>query len=224
MRQILSETERSSIRGDIYKNDNAKSIAWNDGKIRFFVKKSTGRNVLDLGCIDHAPKNIKSRFSLHAALNERAKKLVGLDYYEEGVTELVSQGWNVVYGDAQEFEFDDLFEIITAGDLIEHLPNLQGFFESCHKSLMPDGKLVLSTPNPWCWKYILYFIVFGRMHKINQEHVTWLCEETIVLLGKRFGFKVVDKAFSSRRWWELIVPLPKHLKHTTLNLEMAKSR
>ena len=42
--------------------------------------------------------------------------------------------------------------------------------------------------------------------------------------GKRFGVKVVDKAFSSRRWWELIVPLPKHLKHTTLNLEMAKSR
>jgi SAM-dependent methyltransferase len=221
-KQVLSQDERQSIRSDIYSTLKNEETDINDKKISFFMLHTAGRKVLDLGCVDHNESNWKSRYWLHKAIRISAKSVIGLDYYKDGVDKLKELGFNVTEGDAQSFKFNELFEVVTAGDLIEHLPNLDGFFNSINNSLVSDGKLVITTPNPWCWKYFLYHVFRRKLTPVNREHVTWFCLQTLENLAGRYGFIILKHEYSSRRFYEKIIPLPSHLKHTTLGVVFKK--
>lgn len=220
--QVLSTDERRSIRSDLYNASKDEESDTTDKKIAFFMRHSNGRKVLDLGCIDHDESNYKSRFWLHKAIRISAKSLIGLDYYSDGVEKLKAFGFNVIEGDAQSFKFNERFDVVTAGDLIEHLPNLDGFFKSINGCLENDGKLVITTPNPWCWKYFLYHVFRGKLTPVNREHVTWFCLQTLENLAGRYGFTMSEYEYSSRRFYERIMPLPSHIKHTTLGVVFNK--
>lgn len=222
-RQFISDTERQLIRKDLYQTNQVESIKLNDGKLRFFIKNCKDKKVLDLGCVDHNPENYKSGFWLHKAISAYASSCIGLDYYKDGVNYLNNAGFNVVSADAQNFDLNETYDVIAAGDLIEHLTNFDGFFYSCWRHLVNDGLLLISTPNPWCWKYIMYYAFNRKMNRINPEHTVWFCERTLQLMAKRFGFSVSSVSFCSRRWWEKIIPLPSHLKHTTVNMVLTKT-
>jgi len=220
--QVLSKDERRNIRSDIYGASENEESNFKDKKISFFMRHTFGRKVLDLGCVDHDENNWKSRYWLHKAIKISAQSLIGLDYYKDGVDKLRALGFNVVEGDAQSFLLDDHFDVVTAGDLIEHLPNLDGFFKSVYSVLVDEGELVITTPNPWCWKYFLYHVFYRKLTPVNREHVTWFCLQTLENLAGRYGFVISSYEYSSRRFYERIVPLPSHLKHTTLGVVFKK--
>lgn len=221
-KQFLSDAERKTIRSDLYLTGSPESSDLSDAKIAFFVKWTKNKRVLDLGCVDHSEENWMSRYWLHKAICMSSSHTIGLDYYGKGVSELQKLGFNVIEGDAQDFSFDEKFDVVTAGDLIEHLPNLDGFFKSIFNVLDDQGLLLLTTPNPWCWKYLAYHLAYKKLDKVNGEHVSWFCLQTISNLSRRYGFEVVEHEYSSRRFYEKVIPLPAHLKHTTLNLVLKK--
>lgn len=222
MKQHISDRKRIEIRSDIYKRQSVEPPDFSDGKIAFFCEFAKDMTVLDLGCVDHNPENYRSRFWLHKALCAVATRCVGLDFYAPGVEALNDQGFEVVCADAQSFVLDEQFDVVTAGDLVEHLENPGGMFASSREALKPAGLFVVSSPNPWCWKYILYHIFKRRLDRINPEHVAWFCPVTLNLLGARFKFVEVEIKYFSRRWWERIIPLPAHLKHTTFAISFKK--
>lgn len=80
-------------------------LEWSDKKIQFLSDKVKGKNVLDIGCVCHNPENYNSRFNVHRALKERAGRLTGLDLYKPGVDYLNARGFNVIHGDACNFDF-----------------------------------------------------------------------------------------------------------------------
>jgi 2-polyprenyl-3-methyl-5-hydroxy-6-metoxy-1,4-benzoquinol methylase len=221
-KQILTDTERQSIRSDLYSRAHEEVVDVSDKKIAFFMRHTLGKKVLDLGCVDHNENNWKSRYWLHKAIKLSAESVRGLDYYSEGVEKLRGLGFDVVEGDAQSFKFDSAFDVVTAGDLIEHLPNLDGFFKSINGALDIDGKVVITTPNPWCWKYAGYHTIFRKLLPINREHVSWFCLQTLENLIGRYGFVLIDFEYSSRRGYERWMPLPSHIKHTTLGVVLKK--
>lgn len=55
------------------------------------------------------------------------KKSVGLEIDEESVKKLKSEGYSVLQGDAQNFDINQKFDVLVAGELIEHLDN-QAYF------------------------------------------------------------------------------------------------
>ena len=222
-KQVLSDHERKLIRSNLYAARKDEETEVRDKKISFFMRHTKGKKVLDLGCVDHNENNWKSRFWLHKAIRLSAEYLVGLDYYPLGVIRLKELGFNVVEGDAQSFSFNEEFDVVTAGDLIEHLPNLEGFFLSVANVLCDNGRLIITTPNPWCWKYVLYHFFNPKLTPVNREHVAWFCLQTLENLSARFGFTIIEHEYSSRRLYERIIPLPAHLKHTTLNLVLKKN-
>ena len=222
MKQILSANERKSIRADIYKSDASQDIDYSDGKIQFFIKHCKGKKILDLGSVDHFEGNWKSKYWLFKALADNSGEIIGLDYYKEGVAALNNEGFNIIFGDAQDFDLKETFDVITAGDLIEHLPNLDGFIASISKALKDHGTLIISTPNPWCWKYISYHILRGKLKPVNREHIAWFCLQTIDNLFSRYDFEIIDSSFTSRRLFERVIPLPHRIKHTTLNVLLRK--
>jgi 2-polyprenyl-3-methyl-5-hydroxy-6-metoxy-1,4-benzoquinol methylase len=218
--QILSEVERKNIRADLHKKQDMGSnsdLKYNK-KIKFFLKYTEGKSVLDLGSVDHYEGNYKSQDWLFKALVNNSKSIVGLDYYEKGVVALQKLGFNIIYGDAQDFKFNTNFDVVTAGDIIEHLTNLDGFLKCVSNVLQPGGILVISTPNPWCWKYVLYHLLIGKLTPINKEHTAWFCVQTLTQLLNRYNFEIIEHKYSSHRLYENLILLPKNIKHTTLNL------
>jgi SAM-dependent methyltransferase len=214
--EIYDENYRKKLRNDVH---NKKSILQSQrNKAKFFQTYCKNKKVLDLGSLDHHPKNAKSEAWLFSYLQEVSSSILGLDYNKAGVKELQKDGYPIVFGDAQSFHFKEKFDVVTAGDLIEHLLDLNGFFISIKNILKKKGSLVLSTPNPWCWKYILYHLLKARLYPINREHTAWFCIQTLIQLSGRFGFKYANHIYSSERAYENFMPLPTNLKHTTLNI------
>jgi len=197
-------------------NDFSEEIAFNDHKIVFVLKHCRDKDVLDLGCVQHNPENYKSRFWLHKALKSVARSLEGIDLYEPGVSYLNSIGFNVSLGDAQAINKDRKYDVIVAGDLIEHLEDFSGFFESCKKHLKQNGKLIISTPNPWYWRNIVKALLFSRVSN-NPEHTTWFCPVTLEQLAARHDLKIVDIEFGSRYLRDRLLPLPRGIKHTSFH-------
>ena len=56
---------------------------------------------------------------------------------------------NWVVGSAEDpLSFvDGLFDVVVASEIIEHLLNLDGFLDECHRILRPGGQMIVSTPN-----------------------------------------------------------------------------
>lgn len=199
------------------KRDFSEEIAFDDHKIRFAVSYCQGKDVLDLGCVQHNPENYKSRYWLHKALAEVSKTLEGLDLYEDGVEYLQRLGYHVYFGDAEKFDLGKRYDVIVAGDIIEHLENLRGFLKSCRSHLRRGGGVILiSTPNPWYWRNVLKALFFGRVSN-NPEHTLWMCPVTLGQLLARHNLKLEHWHYGSRYMKDKLMPLPKGLKHTSFH-------
>jgi 2-polyprenyl-3-methyl-5-hydroxy-6-metoxy-1,4-benzoquinol methylase len=201
--------------------DGKDVINFADDKIAYITKRCEGKEVLDLGCVQHTRNAYLSKNWLHKAIVKVAKTAKGLDLYGDGVKALQAQGYDVVHGDAQNFDIGMQYEVVVAGDLIEHLSNFDGFFNSVRKHLRDDGILLIATPNPWHWVRCLRSAI-GQRIIVNPEHTTWFCPDTVRLIGGRFGFEVVDVNYGSERLKDSILPFPKTFRHQSFFATLRK--
>lgn len=202
--------------------DKDEPSDFSDSKIAFFAKHCEGKSVLDLGCVEHNPENYRSRYWVHKALRIVSQDVLGLDLYEEGVVYLNEMGFNVVVGNAEAFALGRTFDVICAGDLVEHLANPGGMFESARSHLVAGGKVLVTTPNPWYWRFIVKASVSYDVRP-NPEHTCWFCPRTLSHLASRYGFRLDSISFGSRFLRDRILPMPRVLKHTTFFASFVKS-
>lgn len=201
--------------------DFAGPIAFNDHKIKFVVERCRGKNVLDLGCVQHNPRNYGSKYWLHKAIASVAESIVGVDLYEAGVEYLNKGKFNVIVADVQCFNLNRTFDVIVAGDVIEHLENFDGFLESCKRHMKNHSILLISTPNPWYWKNIVKAALTTEVSN-NPEHTCWFCPRTLRQLCNRHGLKLGEIVFGSRYLRDRLMPFPKGLRHTSFHMEIFK--
>lgn len=97
--------------------------------------------VLEIGCdLAATLLEIKNR--------NRAFEIYGVEINENAV-ELAKYVANVKYGNIEKLEipFDEKFDYIIFGDVLEHLHNTEKVIEFCKSILNPDGYIVASIPN-----------------------------------------------------------------------------
>ena len=161
-----------------------------------------GSRVLDIGVVQHDPNKFTRDDWLHKHLYEKARYVLGLDIDTEGVSELEKRGFNVEVGDAEQLELGNTFDVITAGEIIEHLDKPGAFLQGAANHLEPNGRLILSTPNPWALKHV-YWALTGDV-PINPEHTAWYCPRTLSQLLGRYGFDASCQLIDKRpRVWSL---------------------
>lgn len=200
--------------------DFSDTIAFGDHKIKFITKYCHQKDVLDLGCVEHDPQNYQSRYWSHKALKSVARSVLGMDIYKEGVDFLVAKGFNVVHGDAQNFYLGSKFDVIVAGDLIEHLENFDGFLECSREHMHRDSRLLISTPNPWYWRFIVKAVLLKEVPN-NPEHTCWFCPRTLRQLVRRHDLDITEIVFGSRYLRDRLMPLPRGWKHTSFHAAIA---
>jgi 2-polyprenyl-3-methyl-5-hydroxy-6-metoxy-1,4-benzoquinol methylase len=157
--------------------------------IKEYVKD---KSVLDIGCVSNHKKRHWNFGKLHKFLVKYSKKVVGLDINKEGVKQLSAEGYNIIYGNAENFKLNEKFDVIVAGELIEHLNNQGLFLENCYNHLKENGYLLLTTPNVFGIRRIISAIfrcLTLSEFKVNPEHTLWHDKNTLIQICKRFKFK-----------------------------------
>jgi SAM-dependent methyltransferase len=193
-------------------------IDFSDRKTAYVTERCRGKRVLDLGCVMHEPDAVGSRYFLHRAIHAVAARTVGLDLHGPGVANLVAQGFDVRVGDAEHFDLGEKFDVIVAGDIVEHLSNLDGFLRSVDAALDGGGTLIVQSPNPWYWRAVVKSILHVEVPN-NPEHTCWFCPRTWRQLVDRYGFTIRDIDFNGRYRRDLLMPLPRGIKYPAWSLE-----
>jgi len=145
-----------------------------------------GRSVLDVGCASRYGRDDW----LHGLLARDTTDLVGVDLNAKVIGELQNAGYDVRLADAQDFDLGRQFDVVFAGEIIEHLDNVHGFLSSLRRHLAPGGRLVLTTPNAF---YVGNFIYrLGGHARVHPQHTAWYCETTLRRVLAVNGFATVD--------------------------------
>lgn len=133
--------------------------------------------ILHVGCARHDEER-RSQANLHDYLLEFLEdtcsgecELIGIDILEEEITLMQSEGYNVQRMDAEDLEFDEPFDAIVTGEVIEHLANPGKFLVEATENLASDGRLVLTTPNPDGFAYFRKALL---SQPNNPTHTCWI--------------------------------------------------
>jgi 2-polyprenyl-3-methyl-5-hydroxy-6-metoxy-1,4-benzoquinol methylase len=175
----------------------------NNQKYEFGDKKEiilsyiTGKEVLDLGCVDHNlewAKQGKGTSWLHNIIKTGSKYCLGVDLEENEIEFLKKQGDNVVCANVEILDLPDKdFDVAIAGELIEHLDNPGMFLQSIKKHLKDDGRLILTTPSPWFIKTLINVVLKNKVI-INSTHTCYFDPTTLSYLLERNGY-IIEKIF-----------------------------
>lgn len=155
-------------------------------RFRQLQKFYQGKDILDIGCA----VGYKKEDWMHKNIKAIANSIYGLDLDQQSVDEIKSMGFDVEQGNAQDFNLSKKFNMVHAGELIEHLDNPGGFLESVKRHLTSDGVLLMTTPNALRISNFIYAATGGL--RVNAEHTCWFCDTTISTLLERKGFEVVE--------------------------------
>jgi len=149
--------------------------------------------VLDVGSIGHSYSGREGYKTWNfAALASRASRIKGFDVLSQDVEEARRDGFDIDIGDAETYLATEPYEVVFAGDLIEHLSNPGQFLECCHKNLVDDGKLILSTPNTYSLAKLAR-VAMRRTNEppVNPEHTCYYTPRTLEQLVTRYGFRLL---------------------------------
>lgn len=146
--------------------------------------------VLDVGFWGQGIKSSEENWP-HKLIKERAKEVYGLDL---DFDQTKFSGDHYLKAGAEHFDFPVKFDVIFAGDLIEHLSSPGFFLSSCARNLKDGGRLIITTPN--C------FNLFNLTEKItkpeptvNSDHVCYFNVKTISKLLEKNNFAVGETFF-----------------------------
>jgi ubiquinone/menaquinone biosynthesis C-methylase UbiE len=151
-----------------------------------------GKIVLDCGGIDHWAMKMKQDRGdwLHAIIADHAKSVIGVDILEENVNEINSQGkYNFVVANVEHLPFRDQFEVVVAGEIVEHIYNMGLFLDSAWEALHANGLLIITTPNNNAISNVLYAMALGK-ENCHPEHTCYYSKQTLTYIVEKHGFKI----------------------------------
>lgn len=189
--------------------------------IKFYVED---KKVLDVGPAElvGTVHRFKEDRWMHKRIISVATEVVGLEINEEQVRALRDMGYDIRLGDAESFDLGETFDVIVAGELIEHLSNPGKFLECARRHLRPNGVLLLTTPNRFG---ALDFFKALRRNRVPSygkpiaKHVMYFDEDLIKSLLTRHGFSDIIVTY-----YEAVGNLPKDFKTKLLNALLRRYR
>ncbi|NNE64931.1 MAG: class I SAM-dependent methyltransferase [Pyrinomonadaceae bacterium] len=173
-------------------------------RLEIIKTAAVGKSVLHLGCTNHpyTKEAIDADMLLHDSLSAVAKEVYGFDMDQEGIDLLSELGnENLYLADLEklgEVELDKQFDLVIAGEMIEHLNNPGLFLEGIKKFLKPEGELLITTINAYCAVRFLQYGLRGKggsIEPVHPDHVAYYSFRTLSLLLDRHGYLIDEFLF-----------------------------
>ncbi len=144
--------------------------------------------MLDLGCGDGGKADLFRKYGNEA---------VGVDF--TGLIEVARKQYPevkfLVANLEEPFTWadDGEFTVIHAGDIIEHIVNIQQFVEECRRVLSDKGRIIVTTPNAVSIKNRLFTLAGMGAHpwwEVEADtHIHFFTHETLQLYMEHYGFR-----------------------------------
>jgi SAM-dependent methyltransferase len=166
-----------------------------------WLERVVGRatsEVAHIGCADspYTAELLAAGRLLHPRLVEAAApraRLTGIDVDADGLRRL---------GQAlpdQRFLHRDItrgvrgaergrYELVIAGEVLEHVPDAERFLRACGQLLQPGGTLILTVPNACCPKLGLRALL-GR-ESVHPDHHAYYSPRTLIRVLDGAGFEL----------------------------------
>lgn len=165
-------------------------------RVGMLVELSQGVRVAHVGFAD-AGCELSHRIGedwLHADLAQSASYIVGLDISQAAVQAAHRDGYEAFGVDCTDRAAVAAlnlppFDLVVAGEIIEHLESPGPFLEAMHELIGRSGRLVLTTPNAYRPQNAL--LALGRREWIHPDHVLTFSPRTLTVLLERSGWRVV---------------------------------
>src|SRR6266566_932509 len=154
----------------------------------FILSNCRGKKVLHLGCVDSGllTERLSSGRFLHAALATVSSELWGLDVDLKGIERLRHEGFERVHvGSAETMPADiprAYFDVVLAGELLEHVSNPGLLLESAAACCSPSGGLLLTTPNGLRFSNVISGLISTEM--VHPDHTLAFTPATLQRLLK----------------------------------------
>ncbi len=173
-------------------------------RVEFIKKACVGKKVLHLGCTDYpfTKRAIENNMLLHFEIEKTASELYGFDFDQKGIDILEQAGGkNLFRADLEKLEdvwLNETFDVIIAGEMIEHLSNPGLFLRGVQRFMNKDTKLIITTINAYSG---MRFIIYGLRGKggenepVHPDHVAYYSYKTLNLVLEREKLKINEFVF-----------------------------
>lgn len=155
-----------------------------------------GKRVLDLGC----------RYGALTRAYAEGNDVTGVDVDRDALAEAAKLGVETVWADVEEpLPFDDAsFDVVVAGELIEHLRDPDRLVAEARRLLRPAGTFVGSVPNFYRLRNRLAMLV-GRPLDHDPTHLHVFAPRDVERLMA--GWDALQLHFLASRFLRLSPPL-----------------
>ncbi|HYQ64004.1 bifunctional glycosyltransferase/class I SAM-dependent methyltransferase [Actinophytocola sp.] len=145
--------------------------------------------VLDLGC---------SGGLLAERVRAAGHYVTGVDYLEvPGVRERTDDFYQADLATGIPTGVGTGYDVVIAGDVIEHLPRPKETLSEVLRVLRPGGELLLSVPNFGHWypraRVALGLFGYDRRGILDQTHLRFFTRASLHRLVRRCGFDIVEQ-------------------------------
>lgn len=145
--------------------------------------------VLDIGC---------SGGLLAEKLREHGHFVVGIDHHEApGVRSRTDKFYVADLNSGIPDEVDDDFDVVIAGDVIEHLISPARALRDAAAHLRPGGQILLSVPNFGHWyprsRVILGHFGYDRRGILDETHLRFFSRATLRRLIRECGLDILEE-------------------------------
>lgn len=173
-------------------------------RVDFIKEICANKKVLHLGCTDYpfTENSIKNGMLLHGTIDKTASELYGFDFDLKGIEILKNAGYdNLFQADLEKLEdvpLNKTFDVILAGEMIEHLSNPGLFLRGIQRFMNRDTQLVITTINAYS---AMRFCIYGLRGKggenepVHPDHVAYYSYKTLKLVIEREKLNVADFYF-----------------------------
>ena len=156
-----------------------------------------GKSILHVGCADWpiTKQRLKDGTLLHLRLQRAAKELIGVDLSEEGIAVLRTHGvTDVEVMDVETIDLAKTFDLIIAGDVLEHVNSPGSFLQSASSLLSRGGEIIVGVPSALTINNIKAW--FGGWEQVHSDHTFYFSPKTLSALLGRFDLLPIKLVFT----------------------------
>jgi len=174
-------------------------------RVEYLLARSNGKRVLHLGCTNapYTAQSLADGSLLHLRLRDVASELHGVDIDQAGVDVLAARGVTHLHaGDVGDLAADLVaagpFDIVIAGEIVEHLTNPGTFLRNVRQVMGPQTRLLVTTVNAYCGFRLAQYALRGRgghAEPVHPDHVAYYSQATLARLLTTQGLVVTGQWF-----------------------------
>lgn len=101
-----------------------------------------------------------------------------------------------VHGDAEQlaqYFSDEKFDLIVAGEILEHLSNPGQFLQACNEVMDENGILLITVPNVFGSRRLVHNLLGTENY--HPDHTFYFSENTIKTLAARHGLHISNSFY-----------------------------